>query len=107
MTAYILDTDTWLGPSEDFGVAGAILAGDLCLSWCDEMYAGSGLPAERLAAGRAVFDRMFDAARKRRLQRGHHNLQTFRRITHILNGFFNVSRDLARLEASNQLLYIR
>jgi geranylgeranyl diphosphate synthase type I len=48
----------WLGPSEDFGVAGAILAGDLCLSWCDEMYAGSGLPAERLAAGRAVFDRM-------------------------------------------------
>src|SRR5215203_3456668 len=48
----------WLGPSEDFGVAGAILAGDLCLSWCDEMYAGSGLPVERLAAGRAVFDRM-------------------------------------------------
>ena len=48
----------WLGPSEDFGVAGAILAGDLCLSWCDEMYAGSGLPAEPLAAGRAVFDRM-------------------------------------------------
>jgi geranylgeranyl diphosphate synthase type I len=48
----------WLGSSEDFGVAAAILAGDLCLSWCDEMYAGSGLPAERLAAGRAVFDRM-------------------------------------------------
>jgi geranylgeranyl diphosphate synthase type I len=48
----------WLGPSEDFGVAAAILAGDLCLSWCDEMYAGSGLPADRLAAGRAVFDRM-------------------------------------------------
>lgn len=48
----------WLGSSEDFGVAGAILAGDLCLSWCDELYAGSGLPAERLAAGRPVFDRM-------------------------------------------------
>jgi geranylgeranyl diphosphate synthase type I len=48
----------WLGSSEDFGLAGAILAGDLCLSWCDEMYAGSGLPQQRLAAGRAVFDRM-------------------------------------------------
>ncbi len=48
----------WLGSSEDFGVAGAILAGDLCLSWCDEMFAGSGLPAGDLARGRAVFDRM-------------------------------------------------
>ena len=50
--------DRWLGSSESFGVAGAILAGDLCLSWCDEMYAGSGLPAEDLLRGRAVFDRM-------------------------------------------------
>ena len=48
----------WLGSSEAFGVAGAILAGDLCLSWCDEMYAGSGLPADELLRGRAVFDRM-------------------------------------------------
>ena len=48
----------WLGSPEDFGVAGAILAGDLCLSWCDEMYAGSGLAAEDLARGRRVFDRM-------------------------------------------------
>ena len=50
--------NAWLGSSEDFGVAGAILAGDLCLSWCDEMYAGSGLAAEELARGRAVFDQM-------------------------------------------------
>jgi geranylgeranyl diphosphate synthase type I len=50
--------DGWLGSPEAFGVAGAILAGDLCLSWCDEMYAGSGLPAEDLLRGRAVFDRM-------------------------------------------------
>ncbi len=48
----------WLGSPEEFGVAGAILAGDLCLSWCDEVYAGSELPASSLAAGRAVFDRM-------------------------------------------------
>ena len=48
----------WLGSSGDFGLAGAILAGDLCLSWCDELYSASGLPPARLAAGRAVFDRM-------------------------------------------------
>ena len=50
--------DRWLGSPEAFGVAGAILAGDLCLSWCDELYAGSGLPAEDLLRGRVVFDRM-------------------------------------------------
>jgi geranylgeranyl diphosphate synthase type I len=48
----------WLGSPEAFGVAGAILAGDLCLSWCDEMYAGSGLPDEALHRGRAVWDQM-------------------------------------------------
>jgi geranylgeranyl diphosphate synthase type I len=48
----------WLGSSEDLGVAGAILAGDLCLSWCEEMYAASGLPPESLLAGRSVFDLM-------------------------------------------------
>jgi geranylgeranyl diphosphate synthase type I len=48
----------WLGAPEDFGTAGAILAGDLCLSWCDEMYAGAELPGWQLAAGREVFDRM-------------------------------------------------
>ena len=48
----------WLGDSEAFGVAGAILGGDLCLSWCDEMYAGSGLPGANLLRAREVFDRM-------------------------------------------------
>ncbi|MGH8969854.1 MAG: polyprenyl synthetase family protein, partial [Actinomycetes bacterium] len=48
----------WLGSSADFGVAGAILAGDLCLSWCDELYMSSGLSSTQLAAGRPVFDRM-------------------------------------------------
>jgi geranylgeranyl diphosphate synthase type I len=48
----------WLGSPESFGVAGAVLAGDLCLSWCDEMYAGAALPAESLARGRPVFDQM-------------------------------------------------
>jgi geranylgeranyl diphosphate synthase, type I len=48
----------WLGSPDAFGVAGAVLAGDLCLSWCDEMYAGSGLAEEALHRGRAVWDRM-------------------------------------------------
>jgi geranylgeranyl diphosphate synthase type I len=48
----------WVGDGERFGLAGAVLAGDLCLVWSDEMLAGSGLAPHALARGRAVFDRM-------------------------------------------------
>ena len=48
----------WDGDDERFGVAGAILAGNLCLTWTDELVATSGLPTEDLARGRVVFDRM-------------------------------------------------
>ena len=48
----------WVGSSDAFGIAGAILAGDLCLSWSDEMFTGSGLPDAQLARGRRVFDQM-------------------------------------------------
>ncbi|MDA2814142.1 polyprenyl synthetase family protein [Nocardiopsis sp. RSe5-2] len=48
----------WSGSSEGFGQGAAILIGDLCLAWCDDMYQGSGLPPESLAAGRAAFDAM-------------------------------------------------
>ena len=48
----------WGGDDERFGVAGAILAGNLCLSWTDELVATRGLPTEDLARGREVFDRM-------------------------------------------------
>ncbi|MFC6706403.1 polyprenyl synthetase family protein [Flexivirga alba] len=41
-----------------FGEAGAILAGDLCLNWTDEIYSTSGLPAEGLARGRRVLNTM-------------------------------------------------
>jgi geranylgeranyl diphosphate synthase type I len=40
------------------GVAAAILAGNLCQSWADEMLAGCGLPAGALHRGRPVFDLM-------------------------------------------------
>jgi geranylgeranyl diphosphate synthase type I len=48
----------WAGDGERFGLAGAVLAGDLCLVWSDELFTGSGLDPAALARGRGVFDRM-------------------------------------------------
>jgi len=48
----------WHGDTERYGMAGAVLAGDLCLSWSDETLATCGLPTESIARGRVVFDRM-------------------------------------------------
>ncbi|MDQ2851597.1 MAG: polyprenyl synthetase family protein [Actinomycetota bacterium] len=48
----------WEGDGDDFGDAAAILAGDLCLVWTGEMFAGCGLPASELDRGRPDFDTM-------------------------------------------------
>lgn len=48
----------WVGPAERFGLGGALLLGDLCLCWSDEMLRGCGLPPDRLLAGFAYFDTM-------------------------------------------------
>ncbi|TWP36959.1 polyprenyl synthetase family protein [Leekyejoonella antrihumi] len=48
----------WAGDGDRFGDAGAILAGDLCLNWTDEIYSTSGLPEEELRRGRRIFDTM-------------------------------------------------
>ena len=48
----------WLGSPESFGVGAAILLGDLALSWSDELFFGSGLPAEALLRAKPVFDHM-------------------------------------------------
>lgn len=48
----------WIGDSDRFGGAGAVLVGDLCLTWTDELYATSGLPDTELALGRTTFDAM-------------------------------------------------
>jgi geranylgeranyl diphosphate synthase, type I len=48
----------WTGDGERFGLAGAVLAGDLCLVWSDELFTASGLDGEQLARGRRMFDRM-------------------------------------------------
>lgn len=48
----------WAGDPGRFGEGAAILAGNLCLTWCDQLYATCGLPAGDLARGRDLFDRM-------------------------------------------------
>ncbi|MEY9213058.1 polyprenyl synthetase family protein [Thermobifida halotolerans] len=48
----------WSGDPEVFGRGAAILLGDLCLAWCEDMYQSSALPPESLAAGRGPFDLM-------------------------------------------------
>ncbi|RJL31376.1 polyprenyl synthetase family protein [Bailinhaonella thermotolerans] len=48
----------WQGSPGRFGEGAAILLGDLFLVWSDQLFQGSGLPGEVLAAARPVFDRM-------------------------------------------------
>jgi geranylgeranyl diphosphate synthase, type I len=48
----------WNGDPARFGHAAAILAGDLCLNWTDEVLSTSGLPFEALQRARPEFDRM-------------------------------------------------
>ncbi len=49
---------SWHGDSEQFGVAAAIAAGDLCLVWADRLLRESGLPAAAVERGRGVYDAM-------------------------------------------------
>ncbi len=51
-------TADWSGAPEGFGYGAAILLGDLVLAWSDELLRGCGLPADRVAAGIAVFEAM-------------------------------------------------
>ena len=48
----------WTGSPDRFGVGAAILLGDLCLAWTDELYYTSGLEPSALARAKPVFDRM-------------------------------------------------
>jgi geranylgeranyl diphosphate synthase, type I len=48
----------WRGDSDHFGVSVAVLAGDLCLAWADEMLLGCGLPPARLQAAYQAYSRM-------------------------------------------------
>ena len=46
----------WPGSSEQYGAAGAILLGDLLLSWSDELLRRCGLPTDRVLAALDVLD---------------------------------------------------
>jgi geranylgeranyl diphosphate synthase type I len=48
----------WHGSADEFGVAAAILLGDLCLSWADEMLTASGVDARALGRARPSYDDM-------------------------------------------------
>ena len=48
----------WHGSAESFGVGAAILMGDLLLSWTDEMFHASGLPADATQRGHRVLSVM-------------------------------------------------
>jgi geranylgeranyl diphosphate synthase, type I len=49
---------SWSGSAHDFGIAGAILLGDLCLTWSDELLLASGLPVEDLMRAKPIFNVM-------------------------------------------------
>ncbi len=51
-------SEGWLGDGEVFGTGAAILLGDLCLAWTDEMFFSSGFEADRLLRARPLFDEM-------------------------------------------------
>lgn len=46
------------GDASRFGESGAILVGDLCLVWADELMAQAAVPVEALRAARRVYDSM-------------------------------------------------
>jgi geranylgeranyl diphosphate synthase type I len=48
----------WRGDPEAFGTASAILLGDLCLVWSDELLHSAGLDPRTLARARPIFDEM-------------------------------------------------
>ena len=51
-------SQAWVGDPEGFGMGAAVLLGDLCLAWSDEMLSTSGLPADRILDGHRVYDEM-------------------------------------------------
>jgi geranylgeranyl diphosphate synthase type I len=51
-------SESWQGDPESFGLSAAVLLGDLCLIWADEMLNTSGLPVDALLRAQPVYDEM-------------------------------------------------
>ncbi|MDQ1650641.1 MAG: geranylgeranyl diphosphate synthase, type, partial [Frankiaceae bacterium] len=56
--AVLHDKQAWEGSSDTFGESAAILLGDLCLVWAEQMLTTSGLPETALVRARGVYDEM-------------------------------------------------
>lgn len=50
--------NAWRGEPERYGTAAAIVLGDLCLAWCDEMFDTCGLAPDRVAAAKPLLHLM-------------------------------------------------
>lgn len=87
------DRAGWTGRAERFGQAGAILAGDLCLVWTDEVMATSGLPVDELARARRCYDEM-----RTQLMAGQ-----FLDILHAARGWTSLGHD-ERIAAARQVV---
>src|SRR5699024_5560892 len=48
----------WAGSATGFGLAAAVLVGDLLLGWSDEVFETSSADRDVVARGRRIFDRM-------------------------------------------------
>lgn len=48
----------WAGDAESFGRSAAILLGDLCLIWSDELYCSAGMSPAALGRARSRYDQM-------------------------------------------------
>lgn len=49
---------SWLGSPEHFGIGAAILLGDMCLSWSDQVLLTSGMPDAAISRAKPVYDEM-------------------------------------------------
>ncbi|MSO26884.1 MAG: polyprenyl synthetase family protein [Candidatus Nanopelagicales bacterium] len=49
---------SWMGSPEHFGIGAAILLGDMCLSWSDQVLLTSGMPDAALNQAKPVYDEM-------------------------------------------------
>lgn len=56
--AALHDKQAWEGSSDTFGESAAILLGDLCLVWGEQMLTTCGLPEDALLRTRGVYDEM-------------------------------------------------
>lgn len=49
---------SWRTGSESFGISSAIIAGDLCLTWCEQVFSSIGVAAGGDTEARTIFDLM-------------------------------------------------